>query len=333
VNHCIQLTDVKGISWALNETPKLKSILKMVESLIRFDTDEDAQVDLAMPGCFKENFLKIDLSDLVTYLAITEYYDITKRELEFDFENFQELMKIGYALVLLQISARLMFEKQGFKIENFHKEITFENLTQLVETMNAGLEVGGQPIETSTKYIEGSLSYLRKMAILVHILTDRTREFKKEIKNLSNPASTCEPDVELSTLLNILGFDIQDLSNNVAFIDIIKEVQSIEAPKHQFCENLLEYFNQKCELTKEDSSSKEKDAEMQDEEEKIDPENDKNELEIKIPDDIIPTNLYLLTPDYYFTLLPLDPTLEQLTKKYYKKECSLCQKLTKRGAI
>lgn len=54
---------------------------------------------------------------------------------------------------------------------------------------------------------------------------------------------------------------------------------------------------------------------------------------MEVDQSLIPTNLYLLTPDFYFTLLPLDKTLEELTKRYYKINCSICHKITKRGTL
>mmetsp|Transcript_3959 Transcript_3959/g.3314 ORF Transcript_3959/g.3314 Transcript_3959/m.3314 type:complete len:146 (+) Transcript_3959:456-893(+) len=72
------------------------------------------------------------------------------------------------------------------------------------------------------------------------------------------------------------------------------------------------------------------------EEEKINPDEENKEdkeEEIVIDKSLIPTNLFMITPDLYFTLPNLDKTLELLTKRYYKKNCSLCKKITKRGAI
>ena len=76
-----------------------------------------------------------------------------------------------------------------------------------------------------------------------------------------------------------------------------------------------------------------KDSEM--EEEKIDltSVNELTKKPKKIEPYLIPTALYLITPDYYFTLPKLEDTLEKLTKEYYKQNCSLCNKITKRGAI
>lgn len=78
---------------------------------------------------------------------------------------------------------------------------------------------------------------------------------------------------------------------------------------------LKEYFAENCGLDQMDlDNPKEEDSE----EEKIETSSVKPKG--KVDPNLIPTALYLLTPDFYFTLPKFCKTLEELTKTYYLKK-------------
>lgn len=142
-------------------------------------------------------------------------------------------------------------------------------------------------------------------------------------------------------LLNIVGWEIYDLQTNFTFYSIIEEVQEMVIPEEFAFKELLAYFRNDFGLSKVGISSGSykvtpKSSEPQ-EEEKIETSSTTplakiSETGVYDPD-TIPTSLYMITPDYYFTLQKLDRTLEELTMKYYKIKCSLCNKISKRGAV
>ena len=144
-----------------------------------------------------------------------------------------------------------------------------------------------------------------------------------------------EPEVEIAMLFNILGWEIQDIDLKFNFSKIIFEAKDMKDSKEESLQELQKLLKNDWELNHmEVDITEEKMNSEEMEEEKVVMEDNYEIMAIKVTDKtLIPTNLYLLTPDYYFTLLPLDKTLAKLTKKYYKKNCSLCQKITKRGAI
>jgi hypothetical protein len=142
-------------------------------------------------------------------------------------------------------------------------------------------------------------------------------------------------------LLNIVGWEIYDLGTNFNFYSIIEEVQSMAITKDFAFNELLSYFRNDFGLNKMDvdliSNEIEPKNSVPEEEEKIETSNtisvSKNIDDKGYDPNTIPTSLYMITPDYYFTLPEVDRTLEELTMKYYKIKCSLCHKITKRGAI
>ena len=83
-----------------------------------------------------------------------------------------KILKAGYALLLLQIAAKVIYEKNGFCVTDKESQLSFEALKNMVKEMNANLTLSGQPIETETRFIEGSLSYLRKATALMYIISD-----------------------------------------------------------------------------------------------------------------------------------------------------------------
>lgn len=113
----------------------------------------------------------------------------------------------------------------------------------------------------------------------------------------------------------------------------------MEEQEEYYIEQIREYFHNQCglnkmEVDKPENQPKLEEAELELEEEKVDTSvNEKPQELKKIDPTLIPTNLYLITSDYFFTLPKFWKTLEQLTKEYYSKKCSLCKKITKRGSI
>ena len=79
-----------------------------------------------------------------------------------------------------------------------------------------------------------------------------------------------------------------------------------------------------------ETSNERKDVHMEDEEDKIDTSSKPVKI---INPNVIPTWWYMTIPDLFFTLPKLLRTLEEITKKYYNKHCSLCKGISKRGAI
>lgn len=169
INHCIQLTEVKGLSWILNENSKLRTFLKINETLLNYEE----VVECGNPIVLNDDFLKNDFSEIITERLITIFFQKSLKGEGLNDETILNLIKAGYALVLLQIAAKVIYEKNGFKIEDRQNEMSYENLFKMVKNMNANLTVAGQPIETSTKFIEASLSYLRKAVAIVYVISQK----------------------------------------------------------------------------------------------------------------------------------------------------------------
>lgn len=131
-------------------------------------------------------------------------------------------------------------------------------------------------------------------------------------------------------LLNVIGCEIQDLQNNFNFYRVITDLENMTEQEEYYIEQIREYFHNQCELSqmeidhpKEDPETKPKveEADLDLEEEKVDTSEIEPPQELKkIDPTLIPTNLYLITPDYFFTLPKICKTLEQLTKEYYSKK-------------
>lgn len=53
----------------------------------------------------------------------------------------------------------------------------------------------------------------------------------------------CEPDVEISMLFHILGWEIQNLESNFDFFKIIEDVQKLDASKESNLHSLQKLLN------------------------------------------------------------------------------------------
>lgn len=159
-------------------------------SLENRDIVENLKHDLS-----SSNFFELNIADVIIDYALLAYFNEAINNELMSMGELSNLLKIGYALLLLQISARVIYEKNEFYIKNRESELSIDNLTSMIKNMNAKLMISGQPIETSDRFVEGSLSYLRKVTALIYILCDRNQgyfsqanfiEHHHEIKKLSN---------------------------------------------------------------------------------------------------------------------------------------------------
>ena len=109
-------------------------------------------------------------------------------------------------------------------------------------------------------------------------------------------------------LLNVIGCEIQDLHNNFNFYSVITDLENMEEQEEYYIEQIREYFHNQCglnkmEVDKPENQPKLEEAELELEEEKVDTSvNEKPQELKKIDPTLIPTNLYLITSDYFFTL-------------------------------
>lgn len=137
-------------------------------------------------------------------------------------------------------------------------------------------------------------------------------EHHKTIKQLSNDRFGCEQSTEVSMLLNIIGWDIETQHEKFDFYKIIEQVEASPLEEEYGLKEFKEYINDNLNLNNMQVDSRElkktpkkiqsqKDIEM--EEEKIDTSDSKPTEKLReIDPHMIPSALYLITPDYYFTL-------------------------------
>jgi hypothetical protein len=119
------------------------------------------------------NILELNVVDVVIEYALLAYFDKAVNGETISIADLSNLLKIGYALLLLQIAARVIYEQNEFYIKDRDNELIIDRLISMVKNMDAKLMISGQPIETSTRFVEGSLSYLRKITALIYILSER----------------------------------------------------------------------------------------------------------------------------------------------------------------
>ena len=245
-----------------------------------------------------------------------------------------DFLLISYSLVLTQISAKLVYEESSYNIKNPGEVFTFQNLLDLVKNKDLNLTVSGQSVDIETKFIEGSLSFLRKAVATVIIITglDEGEDHKlpsgkstdstiKYLKKLSNASNAFESKTELSMLMNIMGW-LKDEINDIDFYAVIEQVLSMPESDEYGVKQFQQYFktqfegNNSMETDQEDVQMTSEDEEEQ----KIDTSSTPITTIIKRDPSVVPEILYLTTPDFYFTLPKLPETLENLTKKYYNKK-------------
>ena len=89
-----------------------------------------------------------------------------------------KLMKIWYAFVLLQISAKIKYEKSGFLIRNRGDIVNMESLINVIKNMESINTESGKLIDISKRFIEGSLSFMRKMIIIVLLIVESDNKGK-----------------------------------------------------------------------------------------------------------------------------------------------------------
>lgn len=175
INHCVQLTDVKSLSWILSEAPKLRSILLLGRAMIAPENTKKL-VDLNLPdiNISECSIFKANIPSMIIQSVLCLYYRKVSEEKKLDFDKVSSLLKLGYALTLYQISAAIIYEKNGYRIEDQSTTLSIESIRQMVKSMDAKLTVAGQSIETESRFIEGSLSYLRKATAIIYLVSDST---------------------------------------------------------------------------------------------------------------------------------------------------------------
>lgn len=280
---------------------------------------------------------------MIVDTLIKYYFQTTHENKNIEFEKVSKLMKISYAFVLLQISAKIKYEESGFMIKNKSDKINMESLLSLIKTMDATITVSGQLIDISKRFVEGSLSFLRKMIATVLIIMESKSIGKhliflifleshaKIIKKLANRNFSTDPSKELSMLLELMGWNDKFDNKNFDFYSIIEQVKNIDSEKDELILWFKSYFDDHCGFNNMEISKESVDTQMEIEEEKIDTSVSKQKKSLN--PNMIPTWWYMITPDFYFTLPKLCKTLEEMTKKYYNKHWSLCDCISKRGAI
>lgn len=158
------------------------------------------------------------------------------------------------------------------------------------------------------------------------------------INQFKNPIFSCDAEKEYSMLVKLFGWNIEDKNQNFNFYTIYEDYNSIKGSFEMFgLKEFDEYLQADWYIDQFiDSSIQGHSGDSEMEEEKLEQHewSTVNKTRItKCDINVIPTNLYLNTPDHYFTLPTLPKTIEELTKKYYKKKCAFWNKLSRRGAI
>lgn len=228
----------------MNEKPKIKSIIFVGEVLCAYQRDSmSAEINVPEINLNQIPFLQRNVATIVSQTLLHSFYQKVQQGEHLSFDTVSKLLKIGYAFILLQIAAKLIYEKNGYKIKDTITELSMENLENLIKNMDAKLTISGQPVETSTRFIEGSLSYLRKATAIVYLMSERGQEKYKAIKKLSNTKFSCEPAVELSMLLDILGWNIQNMDNKINFNEIIKQVKDIQSEEEYGLKEFKAFFD------------------------------------------------------------------------------------------
>ena len=153
----------------------------------------------------------------------------------------------------------------------------------------------------------------------------------KFIKKLANKNFSIDPSEELYILFELIGWNNQSVSENFSFYHIIEQVENMETQEDYLLSEFALFYLEGWGLNQMEVSSEKNDKNEEfEEEEKIDTS---SRPKMIINPNMIPTWWYMITPDLYFTLPKFCRTLEEMTKKYYNKKCSLCKSISKRSAI
>ena len=164
------------------------------------------------------------------------------------------------------------------------------------------------------------------------------------LKKFSNQNFVLDPSDEIDAFFKLFEWNIKGKGGKYDFYSIIEDVKQMDAKGIHGLEEFKAYLDDQCGLTEMDISF-EKPSEESLEEEKHEGvdffwtkvkefQSDSPAFTTKEQhSNLIPNNLYLITLDFDFLLPKLPQTLQEFTKEYYKKDCSFCHKITKRGAV
>ena len=233
INHSIQLTDVKSLSWILSEKDKIRSLLIVFQMLWRNKQNEDAIDNSLFFGEININkpIHELNVSDIAIESLLRLYFLKILCGEVIEFDAISRLLKITFALVLLQISGRVIYEKNSFNIKNPNTNLSFEDLVSVIKNQDVNLTVNGQSVDLQTRFMEGSLSFLRKIVAAVIIITGieeaENQTHVKLFKKLKNKNFGCDSNKEFFMLMNLMGW-LEDEIQQYDFYKIIKEVCQIE---------------------------------------------------------------------------------------------------------
>lgn len=205
------------------------------------------------------NLLTENIGGLIPDILLRMHYNETMKGKQLDPLIMSSLLKCGYALVLLQIAAKLIYEGHEFKIKNPQSAIKFEDLVDVVKNKNVNLSVDGQSIDIEARFVEGSLSYLRKIVATVILITGieesgsgKTKlpnftidnvSHCKILKKLSNKNFSCDPRKELYMLMNLMGWIDESKHESIDFYSIITDAQSYTDSDNEIIAILNGYLN------------------------------------------------------------------------------------------
>jgi hypothetical protein len=172
LNHSIQLIDVRGLFWMLSEKEKIRSVLIISKLMTTYSLSFDKnEIILPKPKLSETDFFKMNVSSSITQAIIYDYFHQAVNEKAYKMKNLVKFIKMGYVFILLQIAARVIYEQNGYYISNWKTKLSIPVLEDMVKHQNADLTIAGLSIETSKRFIDGSLSYLRKAAGLVSLFS------------------------------------------------------------------------------------------------------------------------------------------------------------------
>lgn len=136
-------------------------------------TDEEAEMPLCHSNLEESNILYLDISKFMVEYLLDNFLTQSITKNSYEISSFFKLAKMGYSILLLQIAARVIYEQNGYFLKDWKASLILSALEEMIRKQNADLTLSGLPIETSRRFIEGSLPYLRKVAATLNLLLSK----------------------------------------------------------------------------------------------------------------------------------------------------------------
>jgi hypothetical protein len=178
----IHLIDIKGLRWGLTEWEKLRTVLMISKILLTWREIDHRTIFGRYEVYLKRYTLfQLNISEWIIFTLTQDFLFQTISKNSYETSNSLDYIKIGYAILLLQIAARVIYKQNGYFVEDYETTLTLPKLVNMVKEQNAHSNLSRLDIETPKKFIEGSLSYLRKAAATLNLfLSKQNRKSKNK---------------------------------------------------------------------------------------------------------------------------------------------------------